>query len=227
MGMPFADGGPRLHLMVDHVGLRETLANVIRGLSVHTVAPSAILNAHTERGVRTLIGWIGEDPDDPGAVWPGTKFELHHFSVHEIYAGNPLHLLLFAVAMCLLVWKRRQIPAPRTTLWYAAGIVALFVFFAPALANSGKPPSPPLFCLPRRSSGSLDALCPASRLPSSACCWHMRCASPSSTGPARWFRGSRTLHGAALLTFTNPTMFSILPTSTSRPPPRISPPPHT
>jgi hypothetical protein len=133
IGMPFPAGGPRLHWMVGHVGLRETLANVIRGLSVHTVAPSGMLNAHIERGMRTLIGWIGEDPDDPGAVWPGMKFELHHFSVHEIYAGNPLHLLLFAAAICLVVWKRRQIPAPHATLWYAAGIVASFVFFCALL----------------------------------------------------------------------------------------------
>jgi Dolichyl-phosphate-mannose-protein mannosyltransferase len=133
IGMPFPAGGPRLHWMVGHVDLRETLANVIRGLSVHTVAPSGMLNAHIERGMRTLIGWIGEDPDDPGAVWPGMKFELHHFSVHEIYAGNPLHLLLFAAAICLVVWKRRQIPAPHATLWYAAGIVASFVFFCALL----------------------------------------------------------------------------------------------
>jgi hypothetical protein len=133
MGLPFQDGGPRMHWKVAHVGLRETLANVIRGLSVHTVAPSGLLNAPIERGVRTLIGRIGEDPDDPSAVWPGTKFELHHFSVHEIYAGNPLHLLLFVVAMCLLVWNRRRIPASRATLWYGAGIVASFVFFCAVL----------------------------------------------------------------------------------------------
>ncbi|PZR90675.1 MAG: hypothetical protein DLM68_04435 [Hyphomicrobiales bacterium] len=29
----------------------------------------------------------------------------------------------------LLVWKRWQIPAPRATLWYAAGFVASFVLF--------------------------------------------------------------------------------------------------
>jgi hypothetical protein len=83
--------------------------------------------------VRTLIGSIGEDPDDPGAIWPTMKFAFHHFSVHEIYAGNPLHLLLFVVAMCLLVWQRRQIPASRATLMYGAGIVASFVLFCALL----------------------------------------------------------------------------------------------
>ena len=81
----------------------------------------------------TLIHWTGEDPDDPGEVWPGMRFELNHFSVHEIHAGNPLHLLFFVLAVCMLVWNRRRIPAPRATFWYAAGIIASFVFFCALL----------------------------------------------------------------------------------------------
>ena len=81
LGLPFPGAGPRLHWMVGRLGPREALANTIRGLSIHTVAPSAMLNEHIERVVRTLIHWTGEDPDDPGEVWPGMKFELNHFSV--------------------------------------------------------------------------------------------------------------------------------------------------
>lgn len=133
LGLPFPAGGPRLQWMAQKVGFRESAANVIRGLSIHTVTPSAAVNEDIERAARTMIGWFGENPDDPGSVWPGTKFELNHFSVHEIHAGNPLHLLLFVAAIGVLIWKRSKLPAARATFWYAAGIVASFVFFCALL----------------------------------------------------------------------------------------------
>jgi hypothetical protein len=133
LGLPFPDGGPRLQWMVQRVSFGEAAANILRGLSIHTVTPSAAVNKDIEHSVRAMIGWIGQNPDDPGSVWPGRKFELNNFSVHEIHAGNPLHLLLFVVAIGILVWKRRKLPAPRATFWYASGIVASFVFFSALL----------------------------------------------------------------------------------------------
>lgn len=142
MGLPFPDGGPRLHWMVDHAGLRETLANVIRGLSIHTVAPSDMLNGHIERGVRTLISWIGEDPDDPGAVWVGWKFALPHFSVHEICRQSAASSSVRGGHVSTGLEAAADPSAPRNVLVRCENcrLVCLFLRAA-SLANLGKPPS--------------------------------------------------------------------------------------
>ena len=55
LGLPFADGGRRLHWMVDHMGARLTLANVLRNISNHLCTPGERMNLQTEKLFRVAI----------------------------------------------------------------------------------------------------------------------------------------------------------------------------
>ncbi|HKF25740.1 MAG TPA: glycosyltransferase family 39 protein, partial [Candidatus Acidoferrum sp.] len=86
LGLPFADGGPRLHWMADAFGPQDVAANVVRNASLHIVTPSSALNGKIDRVAKAVIRAIGRDPDDPKTTWPNSAFESNHFSLHEIHA---------------------------------------------------------------------------------------------------------------------------------------------
>ena len=129
LGMPFADGGQRLAWMASGFGVRELIANVIRNISLHVVAPSAGLNAVLLKGFRALIHLVGADPDDPRAMWRGFHFELNHFSTHEIHAGDPLHLVLVLACAILLLANYRRLRQKKEVMFYAAGLFGAFLMF--------------------------------------------------------------------------------------------------
>jgi len=131
LGLPFPDGGPRLHWMVDRFSLQDAAANVVRNASLHLVTPSSRVNGKINDAVKSIIWTIGRDPDDPKTTWPNSPFESNHFSMHEIHAGNPLHflLLLFALAAAFLL-PQKFAPLAR---WYALGVIFSFVTFCTLL----------------------------------------------------------------------------------------------
>lgn len=130
LGVPFADGGPVLHVTVDRISPGGVAANVLRNLSLHVGTPSLSVNALLERGVRWTIRAIGQDPDDPMTTWPGRRFRINRFSRHEAYAGNGVHLLLIGIAIAWLLARRRT---QRSALCYTLGTVAAFVMFSALL----------------------------------------------------------------------------------------------
>jgi hypothetical protein len=130
LGMPFPDGGPRLHWAASVFGPRALVVNVIRNVTFHIVTPVAGVNLHIEKAVRALIHCIGADPDDPRAVWTGYRFALNHFSVHEIHAGNPLHFLLVLICAALLLTNYRKLGSRREVFILSAGLLASFLFFS-------------------------------------------------------------------------------------------------
>lgn len=127
LGLPFADGGPRLHWMADAFAPKDIAANVVRNASLHLVTPSAAVNGKIDGAVKAVIRAIGRDPDDPKTTWPNSAFESNHFSLHEIHAGNPLHFLLVVLALiAVFIFRKRLTPLP---LWYSLGLIASFVMF--------------------------------------------------------------------------------------------------
>lgn len=133
LGLPFPGGGPRLHWMVDRVSVPGIAANVLRNASLHMATPSVAVNEGIEKGIRGAIRLIGQDPDDPATVWPGFKFEFHGFSVHEVHAGNPLHLLLILTSIGVLFVRRQELPRPRETWLYIAGVSGALLMFCTLL----------------------------------------------------------------------------------------------
>jgi len=132
IGLPFPDGGPRLHWMVDHVSAREILANAIRNLSLHLSTPIPAVNSATEHLLRAGLRAMGVDPDDPREIWPAATFRLNAFSTDETIAADPLHLVLLLLSFGLFLWWRKKDVRPEAR-WYALGIIAAFLFFCAML----------------------------------------------------------------------------------------------
>lgn len=128
LGIPFPDGGPRLHWMCDHITPGSVVANVIRNVGLHLETPSGAVNEHVDTALRGLIRGIGQNPDDPNAIWPGLPFITNRRSLQEIYAGNPFHFLVIAIACVLVLLNVGKLGTARIR-WYVAGILGSFVFF--------------------------------------------------------------------------------------------------
>jgi 4-amino-4-deoxy-L-arabinose transferase-like glycosyltransferase len=133
LGLPFPDAGPGLRWMVGRINAQGTLANVLRNISLHLALPGSAINARTERVVRSMIQGIGANPDDPRTLWPGDAFNMNHFSLHEIHAGNPPQIVLLLLSIGFVFWKRREGTSSRHAFWYALGIIAAFLLFCSLL----------------------------------------------------------------------------------------------
>jgi hypothetical protein len=133
LGVPLPIRYPRTELVMAHVTIRGTTANVLRNLSLHLCSPSRNLNSHIENFVRRGIRLLGVSPDDPSQTWIGLPFHMNHFSSNEIIAGNPLHLILLLVSAAFLLWRPKEGARRRWALLYTAGIVASFLFFCALL----------------------------------------------------------------------------------------------
>ena len=127
LGVPLPVKYPRVQLTVTHVTARRTLSNVLRNLSLHLGTPIESINARTERIVRLAIRGIGDNPDDPEAIWQGEAFQMNHFSLDEVRAGNPVHLVLAFLSIGLVLGSWKQKPLPRV-FWYSLGIIGSFIF---------------------------------------------------------------------------------------------------
>lgn len=101
-------------------------ANLVRNTAVQfNIGPPAVHDA-LDRAFRSAVATLGQDPDDPASLWPGTKFHLQPFYWGEGGISNTAHLLLFlGLAIAAAVRPRRPVLA----LW-AAAAVAFFLFSA-------------------------------------------------------------------------------------------------
>jgi hypothetical protein len=121
--------------MVPHVNLQRTLSNVLRNVSLHLGTPSDALTMQTEQTVRSAILAIGDNPDDPEAIYLGDRYHMNRFSRNEIFAGNPLHLAISLAAICMVLWNGliRKEASHRNAVWYALGIIAAFIIFCASI----------------------------------------------------------------------------------------------
>jgi hypothetical protein len=132
LGFPLPSKYPRLQVVVEHVGIRGTLAGMLRNASLHVVTPSERVNAGIDRAFHSAIWKLGVDPNDRGQVYLHDPFHSNHFSLHEIHAGNPLHFLLIAIAIAVIIWKCWHRPKD-AALWYAVGLLLSLTFFSAML----------------------------------------------------------------------------------------------
>jgi hypothetical protein len=132
IGLPFPDGGPRLHWMNDKFSASATAANMLRNASLHLSTRSDSINAHTEGIVRKAILLLGEQPDDPKTIWPGRPFHIITLAPLETTAGNSVHFVLILVVFGLLLLGWRD-PSNRRSMWFALGLLASFVLFCTLL----------------------------------------------------------------------------------------------
>ncbi|MEQ1353557.1 MAG: hypothetical protein ABLT11_06035, partial [Candidatus Acidiferrum sp.] len=76
LGVPLDYG--QLHLTVENIGVRSTLANILRNISFHTGTPVESVNLKIEHGFRGAMHAIGVDPDDPRQVIWNERFVVNH-----------------------------------------------------------------------------------------------------------------------------------------------------
>jgi hypothetical protein len=130
LGVPLDYGA--VQFTIEDKGVRSTLANIIRNISLHAGSPVDSLNGTIEHGFRKAIQIIGVDPDDPRQVIWGQRFRVNHLSFNELVAGNPLHLMLLLAAMAIIFVKSKR-PENRILVWYSLGLVEAFVVFCALL----------------------------------------------------------------------------------------------
>ncbi len=129
LGLPLPVDYPRTDFAIGDMGVRTTLANILRNASLHLATPSKAVNSKIEAAVRGAIRSFGGNPDDPQAIWLGERFMMNHFSSHEVYAGNPVHLAALLLSIALVCYRRRQDGVSRV-FWYALGLTFAFVAFS-------------------------------------------------------------------------------------------------
>ncbi len=128
LGVPFPEAGQLAGGYANATyTLGGTVANVLRNISLHLAVPGGgtLLAPVFVAALRA----IGQDPDDPTHTWPEQGFHWPFASHHEIFAGNPLHLLLAALAIGLIA-ARPRVPGTRTRAFYALGLIGSLVLFS-------------------------------------------------------------------------------------------------
>ena len=138
LGLPFPDGGARLRFADDRVSVTGTISTFLRNLSLHFSTHSQKINDTIERTVRTLIRALGANPDDPANTWLETNF-FDGYKMPppgadriEVFAGNPLHVLLAFVVVALVIADRKG-RYSRPTKLLALGVSASFILFCAML----------------------------------------------------------------------------------------------
>lgn len=84
------------------------LSNIVRNLALNLASPSISLNQWMHGRIDALHSAIGLSTSDPRITSPGQRFDLHWHVINEDLTGNPLHLLLIAAAMYLLIRNVRR-----------------------------------------------------------------------------------------------------------------------
>ncbi len=133
LGLPLPVVYPRTDLAIRHITVRRTVSNVLRNASLHMATPLESVNRRIGSAIRFGIRAIGDNPDDPEAIWLGTPFEMNHFSLHEIHAGDPLQFLLFIACVALLFVLHGKNEQKRKLLFYVAGILSAFLMISALL----------------------------------------------------------------------------------------------
>jgi hypothetical protein len=124
LGVPLNFG--ELQLTVQNIGVRSTIANILRNISFHTGTPFESLNLKIEHGFRAAMQTIGVDPDDPRQVIWEEPFIVNHMSFQELLAGDPFHFILLLIALGVVLAKLKRFEN-RVLAWYSLGLTAAFV----------------------------------------------------------------------------------------------------
>lgn len=125
-GPPIGNRDMLFGYQCEHINPRGIAANLVRNVAVQfNVAPPRV-HDFLDGAFRGMVLQLGQDPDDPSSLWPGTRFHLQPFYWGEGGASNTVHLLLYGgLALAACFRPRRELLA----LW-AAAAVGFFLFSA-------------------------------------------------------------------------------------------------
>lgn len=108
-------------------GVRETLANLSKNLSLHVGLPSQPYNEAVALKVKEFNNWMGIDADDERlSLNGGGKYEVL-FSLNEDTTGNFLLLILLAISIPLFFFMKNK---PKDSTLFLICILAGYVVFS-------------------------------------------------------------------------------------------------
>jgi hypothetical protein len=104
-------------------------SNVARNLALEAGTPFPAVNSFLEAGINYLHRAAGISSSDPRTTWSPYNFHVPALSYYDDDAGNPLHLILFAVCAAAgwAGWKRNRRRAAFLLALAAAFLLFCFV----------------------------------------------------------------------------------------------------
>lgn len=113
----------------DVFAVSSVISNIVRNIGLHIGTPFKQINGATERGIRVLHTPLGIDANDPRTTWAGMEFHIPVMSNHEDKAGNPIHLALIIMSVCLAITSR-GLRGARSLLHYSIAVTIAFLLFS-------------------------------------------------------------------------------------------------
>jgi hypothetical protein len=106
------------------------VSNMARNLAQQMGTPSGRVNRFIDRTTICLHRFLGIGISDPRTTFRGSpEFRLNGLSFHEDLAGNPLHVLLIA-SVILLLLSTPQLRGRRVLLVYATAMVSQLLIYS-------------------------------------------------------------------------------------------------
>lgn len=91
------------NLLNDELSATITFSNIVRNSALHIGTPFEAVNNLSFRVVKKLLG---DQLNDPQSTLGTTTVSAPFYSLHEDYAGNPVHLVLVALAFLIMPFAR-------------------------------------------------------------------------------------------------------------------------
>ncbi len=105
------------------------ISNSARNIALEMGTPFERLNAFTERAIYKLHSLTGLSVNDPRTTWHGTHFGRPDLSLHEDFAGNPIHLA--CIILSVVVFVSSPLLRGRPYLFcYSIALTAGFLLFS-------------------------------------------------------------------------------------------------
>jgi 4-amino-4-deoxy-L-arabinose transferase-like glycosyltransferase len=105
------------------------LSNTVRNLSLHFGTFSGSINRKMTTAITSLHKAAGMNVNDEKTTFGGEQFRIERIRVHEDTAGNPVHILLIAVCVLLLLFWSKERGLVPALLPYISAVSAGFVIF--------------------------------------------------------------------------------------------------
>ncbi len=110
------------------------VSNVMRNLADEMFTPIPICNRIIVGVVEKIHAALHWDASDPKSTFDGMTFEVTHpaYALHEDTAGNPLHTIMFFIALALVI-SCKHLPERRTLLLCSVSLIVGFLLFSAVL----------------------------------------------------------------------------------------------
>lgn len=128
IGNGYADGSKVYSFRNESIGLKLLWGNLWRNLALHAATPVPTWNAAIQSSTEDVIRLLGEDPQNPAALWHGSRFSIPELSLRESHASNPWHMLLALATLAWLFWGRNRLD--RSLIAYGGGVVLAILLFS-------------------------------------------------------------------------------------------------